>query len=624
MQISSVACRLLTTSTRTAPTVRPRLASVVRVPKRKHRRKLPKGPGGRRDGTARRRRGPDLVDEVAEALVGAEPLDLLALASSFLAATDPRERRMLRGEDESRLPPREEMMQTFFEVPLRETSALLVAVAVLSGDEVLRSRVRREVAARGHTLPRWLAELDGARSRDRALQMAHVLGDGENLVCGVVLPGGAELSVAVYVDHNLGTVAKDGYVVPGALPDLVELMRGEADDPDVTLTELDPADARARVTEAVEHGALVFPPLESDTWPVCRPLVEWAVGLLPAGGRGYERPEWSDADRRAVAERFLASPFAAGLDDPDSRDLLDHLLWFGTDYGPGDPLRWSPVAVEMLLTDWIPRKIVADFAHLGKAPGVLRGLIRFSHAERGIRPGLTKETLAAVDEWEPEYRAAIRTPRLHGPEALLAAVGVLDPEEYLDSVVRDELRRAVGGARALEELDDAPLPDEPFAEESVPADVRERVTEIRELVDRCCEALLDVEHRTAARRLLAAVAAGDPAVFRRGRAGTAAAAIVWLVARANRTLSPSGLQAKQLLAWLGVGPVYQRSAPMLAAIGIDPHDRVELALESPAYLTAARRRQLIAERERLAAEPEADDPDGLAEHATRTPLDDLD
>jgi hypothetical protein len=371
---------------------------------------------------------------------------------------------------------------------------------------------------------------------------------------------------------------------------------------------------------------MVFPPLETETWPACRPLVEWAVGLLPTGGRGYVRPEWSDADRQALAERFLASPCAAGLDDPDSRDLLDTLLWFGTDYGPGDPLHWSPVAVEILLTDWIPRKIVADFRYLAKAPAVLRALIRFSHAERGIRTELTDETLDAVDQWEPEYQAAIRSPRLQGPDALLAAVGVLDPEEYLDSVELDELRRAVGGARALDELDDAPLPDEPFAEERVPEVVRDRVAEVRELVDRCCDALLDVEHRTAARRLLAAVAEGDPNIFRRrGRAETAAAAVCWLVAKANRRVGYGGdLAAKDLLGWFGVRSASQRSEPMLAAIGVNPYDRVELELESPAYLTAARRRQLIADRDRLTGATEDDDLDGLSEHAARTPLDDLD
>ena len=72
-----------------------------------------------------------------------------------------------------------------------------------------------------------------------------------------------------------------------------------------------------------------------------------------------------------------------------------------------------------------------------------------------------------------------------------------------------------------------------------------------------------------------------------------------------------------------MGSVSQRSEPMLAAIGVDPHRIGELELESPRYLTAARRRQLIADRDRLAAGSE-DDLDGLAEDAARAPLDDLD
>jgi len=536
---------------------------------------------------------------VAEALATGEPLDLLLLVSAFLAATDPRNVSPLERRDEHALPAREEIVQTFFGAPLPETSALLAAVAGLTGDELLLSRAHREIAARGHVLPRWLTELPRARPHDRVVQMAHVLGDGENLLVGVTLAGGAELSLAVYVDHNLGTLVKDAFVVPGALPELLELLHDTTDDPDVALTELDPADARARITEAIEVGAITVPPLETDTWPTCRPLIEWAVGLLPAGGRGYVRPEWREEDLEDLAARVLGSPFAAGLDDPDHRDLLDTLLWFGTDYGPGDPLRWSPVAVEILLADWIPRKIVADVRYLAKAPDVLRALVRFSHAERGIRAELTDETLAAVDELEPEYQAVIRSPRLQGPEALLAAVGALDPEEYFHSLRREELHSAAGGAGALDELDDAPLPDEAFAWERVPADVHGRVAEVLELVDGCCDALLDVEHRTAARRLLAAVAAADPTIFRRrGRAETAAAAVCWLIAKANRSLSPFGLQAKELLGHFGVTSVSQRSGPMLAAIRVGPHRSGEIDLGSPRYLTAARRRDLVAARDR--------------------------
>jgi hypothetical protein len=57
---------------------------------------------------------------------------------------------------------------------------------------------------------------------------------------------------------------------------------------------------------------------------------------------------------------------------------------------------------------------------------------------------------------------------------------------------------------------------------------------------------------------------------------------------------------------------------------VDPHQPGERELESPAYLTAARRRQLIADRDRLSGATHDDDLDPLAEHAVRTPLDDLD
>ena len=116
------------------------------------------------------------------------------------------------------------------------------------------------------------------------------------------------------------------------------------------------------------------------------PDVSTLTSLLPDGGTGYERPEWPDEAVDDLARRFRASPFAAGVDDPD--DLLSSLLWFGAGYGPGDPMRWSPTAVEILLLDWIPRKIVAEVEHLTRGPELLRAFIRFCHHERGCRPGL--------------------------------------------------------------------------------------------------------------------------------------------------------------------------------------------------------------------------------------------
>lgn len=570
------------------------------VQRRPVRRPPPQQPPGARE--------PDLIQDVAAALAADHPLALLDLVSPMLAALDPRRRSPFDREPAPELPSRVDLVQTFIDVEMAETSALLAVIAELSGDEMQRRRVRREVVDRVHALPRWLTGLHRAEPADRVVEVVHVLGDGDNVLLGVRLPGGYEITAVVYIDHNMGTLVKDAFVVPEPLGTLSERMLAIGDDPDTEARDLDPADARARITEAVELAAITFPPLETDTWPACRPLVEWVTAMLPGGGTGYQRPEWDDAALAALTERFLASPFGTGFDNPDHRGLLRSLLWFGTDYGPGDPLRWSPVPVEILLVDWIPRKIVADAPYLSKAPDLMRAFIRFCHHDRGIRPELTDQTLAAVDEYEPEYQRAIRSPRPQGPAALLAAMGMLDPaddEAFLDpTVVLDGLRRAVGGADVLDKLDEAPLPDEPFAWAGIPPDIHDRVGEVLALVDRCCDELLDVEYRTACRRFLARAAAGDPEIFRRrSKAATAAATVCWIVGKANELFDPGSgglsLQAKDLMSHFGIsqGGVSQRSQALLRAAGVEPYQHGRIDLGSPDHLTSAYRVELIAERD---------------------------
>jgi hypothetical protein len=65
----------------------------------------------------------------------------------------------------------------------------------------------------------------------------------------------------------------------------------------MTFADLDLAEARAKVQEAIDKGRRTFPPFETDTWPGSRPLVERILRELPAGGAGYEAPEWSEEER---------------------------------------------------------------------------------------------------------------------------------------------------------------------------------------------------------------------------------------------------------------------------------------------------------------------------------------
>lgn len=545
--------------------------------------------------------------DVRAALAADGPLPLLSMAAMLLTIVAPRRPTPFEP-DRPAGPDRDTLLASFLDVVLVETSALLAAIAALGDDEVLARRIGRELADRGHPLPTWLTGLGGARV-GRAVVMGHVLDDGDNVMLGVVLPDGSPLSVVVYIDHNMGTLVKDAFVVPEPLDALVAHMARIADDPDTTFTDLPPADARARIEQAIELAEITYPPFETDTWPACKPLVQWAARLLPPGGHGYERPEWSQEQRAELMARFLASPYGAGVADADSRSMLDSIVWFGADYGPGDPLRWSPVAVEILLADWIPRKIVADVPLLSVAPDVLRAFIRFCHAERGVRAELTADTLAAVDAHEPGYQRTIRSARPQGPAALLAALGAPEPEGgwpgpdggFLGpEVLFAPLLDAVGGPEALAALAPDPLPDERFEPAGVPEDVRGRAVEIAALVDGFADVVGDVEYRTACRRLLTDVAAGDPWVLRRGRAETAAGALCWAVGRANDVFGGTGPQVKDLAAHFGMssGNLSPRATTLLRAAGISPG--VFGGLGTPRYLVSGYRAALLEQQARIA------------------------
>ncbi|HKI41275.1 MAG TPA: DUF6398 domain-containing protein [Mycobacterium sp.] len=586
--------------------------------KRNRRRGTPKGRRpARRTARARQHTSaePDLLADVRRALADRHPLSLLSLVSTLLCVTDSRRNHPFARPDAPDLTAltREELVRTFLDVPAPETSALLAVIAEMAGDDdVLRARIRRELAARPKVEPAWLAKLSET-STYRAVRMSHVLGDGDNVMLGARLPGGHELTCLVYIDHNLGTLVKDAFVVPEAIASMVAKFKRVTKDPDTRWDDISLADARAWVDAAIELAAITFPPLETETWPACRALVEWITRGLPEGGTGYQRPQWDSAELARLTDRFFGSPYGARLDDPDHRGLLESLLWYGTDYGPGDPLRWSPVKVEILLDDWIPRKIVAPAEYLAKAPDLLRAFIRFAHAEVELRSDLTDETLATIDDWEPRYQQTIRSPRPQGPAALLAALGVdtedmadmpvgpEEPENFEQSML-DWLALDVGDRIQLDRLDDTPLPDEPFRWDGIPDDVTARVHVVLALTDRCCEEILDVEYRTACRRVLARVASREPEVFRRkGRAETAAAALVWTVGKANDLFEhrTDGMQVRDLVSHfgLGQGSVSQRAATMLRAGGFHD-DTYNVRLGSPDYLVAARRRRIIRIRNR--------------------------
>lgn len=121
----------------------------------------------------------------------------------------------------------------------------------------------------------------------------------------------------------------------------------------------------------------------------------------------------------------------------------------------------------------------------------------------------------------------------------------------------DDMARLVGGIDVLHELDAQPLPDEAFAWDAVP-DYSELVAVVSEVVGQCddvCGTLLDVEHRTACRRLVARAAAGGADWFLSGRPPAAmAGSALWLILRMNGSARPRnrGPRMKDIAAHLGL------------------------------------------------------------------------
>lgn len=532
-----------------------------------------------------------------------EPLDLLIAVSGLLTATDPRmidpfaTDRTHHGIDV--------LVESFTEFNIAETTAALTVIRALTADDVMAARIGRVLESRRQPMPAWLGELNRTSTASPVWFLTHVLGDGDDYIFQVTLPTGEPLTTLVYVDHNLGGVVKEAFVTPSPLQDVIDKLASMLDS-EQTLEMVDAAHARAVIEQAIDSGAHLYPQPTTDTWPLCRPLIEWMTRLLPAGAARTQFHEWSEAELTAIADDFFRSPHAAILDGPDDRDLLASILWFASGYGSTDPYQWSSVRVEILLADWFPRKIVADTDYLSRMPAVLRAFIAYCHDQRRIPPHLTTSTLAAVDEWEPDYQQTIRSQRLQGAHALAASLlpsfeDTYDQDESIAAIMLSSLERRVGGRAQLMSLDTAPLPDEPFEWAGIPEDIRPVVDEVLTECDRVAGELLDAEYRTAIRRLLGRVAVGDPIIFRRKSSpARTAAAVAWLVYRANTDVHGGPVLIQDLLAGFGVkGSVAQRAEPMLRAIGINPHELYgRMELRAPDLLTSKARSSIITLRDR--------------------------
>jgi hypothetical protein len=498
------------------------------------------GPARKPDGV------PEIVADAQWRVRERSPHALLAMASQMIEMTTPRPLDGWGG-GRSRVDAGE-LFFSFAKGGWPSLAALAGAVAAIHPDPIMAERIRKDVGEVPHP-PVWLAGIGTITVTDCVVQ-GHVLGDGENVVLSWRWPNGQVGTVVVYIDHNMGTIVKDAFTAADNALDIMAAA-AQAGGEEIVSIPIAREEARARIEQALTTTDHMVPPIETDSWPSCRPIVEWLLRTLPSNGVGYVRPDWPEAERERLLDEFVASRFGKvrGLTPTKVREFADPLVWFGCDYGPGDPLRWSSVSVEIVLTDWYPRKVFAfSSAELRHLPDVLAAFVRFAHDRLHITPDLTAETVAAVELWRSDFLRAIarpgRSPAANATRIARLAAGFDEDEDdedlgdeadYMGDVVRSleaNAISAVGGQSAWDNLDERPLGSIPFDWTKVPAECADLTAETVALMDQWSSELFDDEIRSISRVVLGEVLANDGSVFKRSpRADALAAATLSFVTR---------------------------------------------------------------------------------------------
>ena len=370
------------------------------------------GAQGRRRGGHPRRQAPDsaespLVDLARSLVEQAATLENALEAEQWASYVE--------GGWRSRSPLEAEAMTAFAEDLVRAlerrggdaAQAALSAIGAVCSEPVgpLARAAAARLAANGAAEPPWAVGLGAATPTAANLMHDEVFDDGVNVLVEFDHPDARHV-LGVYIDHNLGVIAKDAFLA-GTLAEIAEIAADRGSQP-VAVEPLGLDEAAARIAAAVELTDMTLdPPVGEDFWSL-RALIDARLRVLPDAGEAPARPELSIEDRDALVQAFHASDdgerFAS---DQDALDVVSLAIDFCADYVDGRPLRWSPVVVELFMVDWLPRKVLADRSLFARIPDVLPAWIRHAGRVRGIPADAIEATVAAVRDWTEILLVAI-------------------------------------------------------------------------------------------------------------------------------------------------------------------------------------------------------------------------
>ncbi len=303
-------------------------------------------------------------------------------------------------------------------------------------------------------VPRWIEQIGESEIVGAAVMSEAVFDDARTVLLESRHPDGETMAVGVLIDRNLGGLAKDVL-----LAESIEQVAGAMDryspdeGPELELEQTPPGVAAGLIRAAIARTDMTWnPPVDEDFWSG-RALALLRADQTPGEVDPPEPTEFSGEERDRLRDQFLSSPegreFARDGQEAWAASLA---IDFCAGYTGGDPLRWSPAVVELFMTDWVPRKVLATPELLDRLPAALDAWVRFAARWRGIPQWALDETRESIVSWVQEMGNAALDPALGGPskQFLMAAktAGVdLEDEQALGTFIkgwnaRSELDRA--------------------------------------------------------------------------------------------------------------------------------------------------------------------------------------
>jgi hypothetical protein len=243
--------------------------------------------------------------------------------------------------------------------------------------------------------PAWIEQIGESEIVGAAVISEAVFDDARTVLLESRHPDGETMVVGVLIDRNLGGLAKDVL-----LAESIEQVAGAighhftGDEAELELKRVEPGVAAGLIRAAIVRTDMTWdPPVDDDFWPG-RALALLRADQTPGT---VEPSELSVEDGDRLRDEFLAAPEGREFaPDGDEAWVASLAIDFCVGYCGGDPLRWSPVVVELFMSDWVPRKVLATPELLACLPGALDAWVRFAARRRGIPEWAANETRASI------------------------------------------------------------------------------------------------------------------------------------------------------------------------------------------------------------------------------------